>query len=479
MKPGNKTGKKEILSDPLTLFSSVNPEADEQDIAALKMLWQQYCLANEKGNDIRNRTRALSRRIGEAKRNGKPFDGLMEEMQELSAQLRLMTNESSYVEREILSFFTAGDSTERKGKQSESSPIPGNRMYNAAFGGINEISIRLLDNDHADWNAYVEKNPAATIYHRTEWRELIHNTFGHMGHYFVARNRDQKIVGILPLVHMKSRLFGNFMVSMPYFNYGGAVADHPSIEQLLMKSADIHAASLGASHIEYRDDIPREGMPARTEKVNMVLPLPGTPDSLMKGFSPKLRSQIRRAQRENPTIHIGGEEYLHDFYSVFSRNMRDLGTPVYSRNFFRNILHCFPDNCRIVVARLKQKPVAAAFLIGHRDTLEIPWASSLREVNHLGMNIFLYWEILKFAAEKEYRYFDFGRSSKGSGTYRFKQQWGAIPRQTYWHYWLSNGSTLPAINTGNPKYAIMINLWKRLPLSLSKLLGPPIVRNIP
>ena len=128
---------------------------------------------------------------------------------------------------------------------------------------------------------------------------------------------------------------------------------------------------------------------------------------------------------------------------------------------------------------MKQKPVAAAVLVGYRDTLEIPWASSLRNVNHLGMNIFLYWEILKFATENKYRHFDFGRSSRDSGTYRFKQQWGAVPKQSYWHYWLNNGSTLPAINTGNPKYAIMINLWKRLPLPLSKLLGPPIVRNIP
>jgi len=226
-------------------------------------------------------------------------------------------------------------------------------------------------------------------------------------------------------------------------------------------------------------DIPREGLPARTEKVVMVLPLPVDPDSLLASFGSKLRSQIRRAQRETPATRFGGEELLDDFYSVFSRNMRDLGTPVYSKKFFRNILHCFPGDSQLVVARLSHKPVAAAFLLGHRDTLEIPWASTLRDVNHLSINTFLYWEILKSAIESEYRYFDFGRSSRDSGTYRFKQQWGAVPRQLYWHYWLSSGEKLPAINPGNPKYALMIKAWQHLPLALSKLLGPPIVRNIP
>jgi FemAB-related protein (PEP-CTERM system-associated) len=446
---------------------------------ALRKVWQQYRTAKSNCKELRDQAKALSRRIGEAKREGIAVDALMTEMQETSAQLRLLTNESSRAEKELLAYFVTSEDCDNQAGPDKPSLLPGVRKYNDPFGALHEVSISQLDGDHADWNAYVDQNPDASIYHRAEWRELIRNTFGHTGFYYVAKDREQRIAGILPVVHLKSRLFGDFMVSMPYFNYGGAVADHPSIEQLLMQSANRQAACLGASHIEYRDNIPREAMPARTEKVNMILPLPDSPDSLMQSFDSKLRSQIRRPQRENPGIHFGGEEYLHDFYSVFSRNMRDLGTPVYSKDFFGNILHCFPGNCRIVVVRLMNKPVAAAFLIGFRDALEIPWASSLREVSHLSMNIFLYWEILKFAIENNYRSLDFGRSSRDTGTYRFKQQWGAIPRQSYWHYWLSTGNALPAINPGNPKYAIMISLWKRLPLSLSRLLGPPIVKNIP
>jgi serine/alanine adding enzyme len=479
MQHDSKITRKDILSDPLVLLSSIHPDADRRVITALERLWQQYCETDRLLTDLRTRTRLLSRRIGEAKRNGHPVDPLMMEMQQTSTQLRQLTAEAGRIEREMTGIFIPGENTEEQLDPGMPSPVHGKRRYGPSPGNMDDISVALLDDEQADWNAYVERNPAASIYHLSEWRELIHRTFGHKGYYFMARNGEQAVVGILPLIHMKSRLFGNFLVSMPYFNYGGAIADHPAIEQRLMNAANEQASSLRASHVEYRDDIPRSGMPVRTEKVNMILLLPETPDALLQGFGSKLRSQIRRARREKPTIHFGQDEYLDDFYKVFSHNMRDLGTPVYSKNLFRNILQCFPERSRIVVARLAGKPVAGAFLIGYRNMLEIPWASTLRHVNHLSMNTYLYWKILQFATENGYRYFDFGRSSRESGTYRFKQQWGAEPKQLYWHYWLGNGVKAPSINPGNPKYALMIKAWQRLPLPLSNLLGPPIVRNIP
>jgi FemAB-related protein (PEP-CTERM system-associated) len=269
------------------------------------------------------------------------------------------------------------------------------------------------------------------------------------------------------------------MVSMPYFNYGGAVAGHPLIETKLMHAAAEHAASLGISHIEYRDDTPRDGFPVRTDKVNMVLTLPDSHEALWQSFTPKLRAQIRRPQREKVRVLQDGKAALDDFYSVFTRNMRDLGTPVYPKAFFRHILNCFPEACRILVVRLNDRPAAACILVGHRDRLEIPWASSIRDVNHLSINMLLYWEALKFAIDKHYRHFDFGRSSRDSGTYRFKQQWGARPSQLYWHYWLKPGTALPALSPDNPRYALAINIWRRLPLSVTNRLGPLIVRNLP
>jgi FemAB-related protein (PEP-CTERM system-associated) len=246
-----------------------------------------------------------------------------------------------------------------------------------------------------------------------------------------------------------------------------------------MEAASREAKQLGSVHVEFRDDIPREGYPAREDKVNMILPLPDDEETLWQGFTPKLRTQIRRPQRENPTVRYGGAEFLEDFYTVFARNMRDLGTPVYGRDFFRNILAVFPDNCRIMVVYLENRPVASGFLAGYRDRLEIPWASTLRSVNHLSMNMLLYWHVLRFAIDGEFRYFDFGRSSRDTGTFRFKQQWGARPKPLYWHYWLKDGGELPALNPGNPKFALAINVWKRLPLKVTEWLGPRVVKNLP
>ena len=265
---------------------------------------------------------------------------------------------------------------------------------------------------------------------------------------------------------------------MPWFARGGAIADQPVIEYRLMHTANEHASSLGIEHIEYRDEIQHEGFPVLKHKVNMVLSLPDSEGELWGGFTSKLRSQIRRPQRENPEIQIGGDELVNQFYTVYTRNMRDLGSPAHSKQLVINMLHNFPNNSWIIVLRLNNQPVAAGFLLGMNDTLEIPLASTIRNVNALSMNMLLYWNVLKFAIEKGYKNFDFGRSSLGTGTYRFKKQWGAEPIQLYWHYWLGTGE-LPSLNPSNPKYELLINVWKRLPLIFTRWLGPLIVKHLP
>jgi len=468
--------KKKILADPVNLYNRLHPQTPDRETAALRTLAQQYNDLNEQHRDLKKQSQQLSRMIGNARKNGENTDEHMASMQARSKQLKTLSAELANTGKRILDYFEeANDPGGRGDKQLATRES----AYPLIEKDCPETGISLEDDIKDDWNRYVESNPAASIYHRSEWKELIRKTFGHSGLYFAARNSDGQIVGILPLTRLSSHLFGDFMVSMPYFNYGGAIADHPQIEQQLMQAAAEHAADLGVSHIEYRDDTPRDGYPVRTEKVNMILPLPDNHEALWQTFTPKLRAQIKRPQRERTEILQGGAEYLKDFYTVFTRNMRDLGTPVYSKSFFLNILHTFPDACHIMVLRLDNRPVAASFLISHRDTLEIPWASTIRDVNHLSMNMLLYWEVLKYAIDNNFREFDFGRSSKGAGTYRFKQQWGAQPRQLYWHYWLQEGEELPALNPGNPRYALAINIWKQLPLFITTTLGPLIVRNLP
>jgi FemAB-related protein (PEP-CTERM system-associated) len=211
----------------------------------------------------------------------------------------------------------------------------------------------------------------------------------------------------------------------------------------------------------------------------MTLDLPSSSEALWKSFDSKLRAQIRRPQKAGATYRLGGAELFSDFYAVFARNMRDLGTPVYPRAFFREILGEFAREARICIVDLAGRPVAAGLVLTHRSTMEIPWASSLREANRESVNMLLYFAVLEAAVKAGCKQFDFGRSTKDAGTYRFKAQWGAQPQQLNWHYWLAHGQTPPQISPSNPKYRLAIALWRRLPLPIANFLGPHIVKNLP
>ncbi|MEE9320260.1 MAG: FemAB family XrtA/PEP-CTERM system-associated protein [Granulosicoccus sp.] len=340
------------------------------------------------------------------------------------------------------------------------------------------VTIRS-DFDAAEWDRYVSQHTAASAYHDSRWKALIEQVFGHNCHYLAAQNAQGAIVGVLPLVHLKSRLFGSFIISMPYFNYGGPLANSPAIANTLMSASDQLAEQLGCSHAEIRECQERTDRQHRSHKVSMLLPLPESNDALDKALGAKLRSQIRASERHNPAINFGREELLADFYNVFSRNMRDLGTPVYSRAFFLAILKQFPESTFLAVVRINGKPAAAAFLFGYRDTLEIPWASTLRSANQFGANMYLYRQILGEAQRRGFKFFDFGRSTENGPTYKFKKQWGARPHQLHWHYWTPAGESIPSLDPGNPKYRLVIGVWQKLPVPLTRLIGPPIVRYLP
>jgi FemAB-related protein (PEP-CTERM system-associated) len=274
-------------------------------------------------------------------------------------------------------------------------------------------------------------------------------------------------------------MFGCFLTSMAFVNYGGIVADHAGARRALLEGAAQTAKTVGAAHIELRQDEPIETeWPVRSHKVSMRLPLPPEYDMLMKAYPSKLRSQIRRAQKEGMDVRLGGAELLGDYYQVFARCMRDLGTPVYERSFFQAILDTFPKEVRLCVVSLQGSPLAAGLVYGFRRTLEIPWAASDKRYSRLAPNMLLYSAVLEYACREGYTEFDFGRSSVDSGTYRFKQQWGAQPRQLYWYYWLAEGRDVPQLNPDNPKYRA-IALWQRLPLSVANLVGPHIVKYLP
>jgi serine/alanine adding enzyme len=344
------------------------------------------------------------------------------------------------------------------------------------------VIVALLKDSHdeAMWDQFVLGHPLASGYHMLAWRGIITKVFGHRTYYLMARDEGGMVHGVLPLVLTKSPMFGCFLTSMAFLNYGGVLADRANVRLALLAAASETAKRVGATHIELRQTEPIEtDWPVRPRKVSMRLALPPDYETLLKAYPSKLRSQIKRAQKEGMDVRIGGEELLEDYYRVFSRCMRDLGTPVYGKGFFNSIVGTFPKDVRLCVVSLKGVPLASGLLYGFRGVLEIPWAASDKRFSRLAPNMLLYSAVLEFACREGFKEFDFGRSSVDSGTYRFKQQWGASPRQLYWYYWVAEGKSIPELNPDNPKFKAAISVWQHLPLPVTNLMGPHIVKYLP
>lgn len=344
---------------------------------------------------------------------------------------------------------------------------------------LGQMHIKRLENEGDSWDRYVLSRTTASNYHQFGWKTVIEQSFGHKTCYLLAMEHSTT-VGILPLVIMKSLFFGRFLVSLPFFNYGGVVADNGHAEIKLLEAAQEIAKEERIDHIELRHIDPiGHGLRQKQHKATMILELKDTAETQWKSLDAKVRNQIRKAEKSGLSIRLGTISLLADFYRVFSRNMRDLGTPVYGQSFFGNILTAFPATTKVIVINRETGPVAAGILNIFRDTVEMPWASSIREARSVCANMLLYWEAIKFCISNGYRKFDFGRSTINGSTYKFKQQWGANPVQLNWEYWSETSKVLPNISPENSRFSLAITAWKRLPLMVANQLGPSIVRNIP
>ena len=332
----------------------------------------------------------------------------------------------------------------------------------------------------SEWNQFVFNHPESKLYHTLEWLQLIQDTFKHETNFLVLQ-KNNEIEGIFPSIEFNSFFFGKFAVSLPFVTYGGPLLRRSGDFELIIDEVRRQIAERNLDFFEIRFDKNIQlNIPQKRHKVTFILDLPSDPETLFSSFKAKLRNQIRRPMKENMYVKHGDIDLLDDFYKIFSINMRDLGTPVYPKCFFNNILEIFHQNAFVVVVYSQfDQPAAAALLIQYREKMEIPWASSIKEFNKFSPNMLLYWESLKLAIQRQCNQFDFGRCSPGSGTYRFKKQWGAQERQLYWYYVLANSNELPELNPDNPKYKILIKIWQNLPLPVSNFLGPHIIKNIP
>jgi serine/alanine adding enzyme len=330
-----------------------------------------------------------------------------------------------------------------------------------------------------EWNQFVDSHADATGYHAWEWRDVFARALGHRAHYLAVREAG-RVRGILPLTEVRSRLFGRALSSLPYVNYGGVLADSADAARALLEHATVIAKerSLDFIVLRHRSRLFAE-LQARTHKVTMLLPLEKDSAAMWTALDRKVRNQVRKAEKSNLTTVIGGIELLDDFFRVFARNMRDLGTPTYGRSLFAHILSAFPNCARLHLVRLDGQTIAGAFSFSYRGTIEVPSASSLREHRALCPNHLMYWSIIQHAIETGHSVFDFGRSTPDDGTYQFKEQWGAAPSQLFWEYQLIGGAQLPTEDRHSPKYQAQIAAWKKLPVGVATCLGPLLARAVP
>jgi len=354
-----------------------------------------------------------------------------------------------------------------------------------------EISL-ATNNDGDQWDAYVKKHPQASPYHLFAWGLAVESTYKHRTFNLIAR-RQGNIVGVLPLVLMSTVISAGSLCSLPFCDLGSSLYDDEDSRQALMDAAINIAKEKGVNKIDLRqssmtlldDKAIADAEKSKSDKgikpkVRMLLPLPGDAETLSASFKSKLRSQIRKAEKNGITYREGrsGQDIV-DFYAVFSENMKRLGSPTHARAWFENIAKYYADSMLVGVVSMEDQVAGAAIILFVGDTVTVPWASTLPAYNKYSPNMWLYWNLLKYAADNGYRQFDFGRSTIGEGTYKFKKQWGAKPVPLDWKTFANNGDPIADKTQGGGKLRERAEkIWRTLPLSVTVAIGPMLRKHI-
>jgi FemAB-related protein (PEP-CTERM system-associated) len=338
--------------------------------------------------------------------------------------------------------------------------------------------------DKQVWDDFVSSKPSGSPYHFFAWKTAVEQSYGHMCIYLMAYE-NKKLQGILPLVRIDSPFRKSILVSLPFCDLGGVISESPAIARELVMYALQIGRTAGAARLELRlpmeDDLLQDvGCPTSvsSHKVRLLRSLPTSSDNLWETFKSKLKSQIRKAEKNNLVFQWGSINRINDFYTVFSRNMRDLGSPVHAVDWFKSLLSAYDSSARLGLVSLGNEVVGGGILIAANNKVCIPWASTLRNYNHLAPNMLLYWNFLKFAADQGYAFFDFGRSTPGESTFKFKKQWGAEPTPLYWYTFFINE---PAVVKSDARSSLRSRaemVWQKLPLPLANFLGPRIRKYI-
>lgn len=341
----------------------------------------------------------------------------------------------------------------------------------------NQCTVKRLEHgDERRWDEYVNDAPQATFFHRSAWRDIIEQELGHRCHYlYVERNGG--ITGILPLAEIRSRLFGHALISTPFCVYGGVVASDPESEAQLVQWATEIADDLRVDYLELRNrEMHPPTWPVKDLYVGFRKAIHPDHEDNMKAIPRKQRAMVRKGIRANLQAHHGGD--IAEFYRVYAESVRNLGTPVLSRNYYTRLKQTFGGDCEITVVTHEGRPVSAVMSFYFRDEVHPYYGGSVWRGRDLAANDFMYWTLMQRATERGARVFDFGRSKQGTGSHDFKKHWGFEPEPLPYAYYLVRASQIPNISPTNKKYDLFIKAWRKLPLPVSCTLGPWLARNL-
>jgi len=342
------------------------------------------------------------------------------------------------------------------------------------------VTVTATEEPDKAWDRFVESHPLATVAHLAAWGRVVRAAYGHPALYLTARVGDE-VVGVLPLVLIRSALFGRRLVSMPFLDYGGILADPgDEAERALLVAALGRARALGADSLGLRQYHPLGlGLAPAEGRVTMLLPL-GAEAEAWQSLPSERRNRIRKGLRAGLRATWGGAELLEAFYRVFATNMRDLGSPVHGRRFFAALLAELGGAARVLVVRdAGGRAVGGAVCLFFRDTVMVPWVSSLREAFALCPNFVLYWEVIRRACAEGRQWLDFGRSFTHAGTFEFKRQWGAQARPLPWLFVDVRPGAAPATDRDPRRFAALARAWGRLPVPLATAIGPWLRKQLP
>ena len=331
--------------------------------------------------------------------------------------------------------------------------------------------VKLTEDLEPEWDEFIHQDPESTFYHQVGWKRVIQESYGHEPIYLISKDSDA-ISGVLPMFLMKNRLFGKKLVSIPFGSYGGICGKKDAKERILNRAYNIFKEK-NVDYLELRGFSKIEDMAYSDRYFTLILNL-GDEEEIWNGFNKKVRNSTRKAYKSGLKFDVG-DEYLNDFFQLYSQNMHDLGTPTHSIHFFEKLISEFPET-EVCVVQKDNNCIAAMILFFYNDTVTSGWAAS--DMNYLKYcpNNILYWEAIKKHCDN-YKYFDFGRSLKDSGTFRFKKKWNAKEKQLYYNYFTKK--KLPDTSKTNQKRKTFSKIWTKLPISLTNKLGPRLRKNFP